>query len=347
MHITFLIGNGFDINLGLSTKYTDFIKVYRTVQNKDNETIRKFKEEIINQNLPLWANAEMAFGSQTSMITDGFTVEDYCNCHRDFCMALADYLREEQKRFKISKENSAQIVGKFSRAVNNLTIGFRAVQQAQILSALNYHEGMVFNFIDFNYTNILDKLCYQTANTAGWGQHNSYKNLWGKLIHVHGTVDKDMILGVHDESQIANIECFKSYDIYYLAQLIKSQTDNINEENTYNETLQLLNSSSIIYIYGMSLGETDKLWWKSICQLLTKNSKVQIVLHCHGIQQNELLRVAIKRFEDMQIDKLFELGDVNKEQRNTLRSRVHVTGVNIFKDLSNIVDNGIDQAKAS
>lgn len=116
MNITFMIGNGFDINLGLDTKYTDFIKVYRSIQPRDNKIIRRFKEEIIEQNLPLWANAEMAFGKQTSFISEDFTVEDYCNCHSHFCTALAEYLKGEQKRLVLSKEKLPVIAEKLFKS---------------------------------------------------------------------------------------------------------------------------------------------------------------------------------------------------------------------------------------
>ena len=33
MYITFLIGNGFDLNLGLKTKYRDFLEVYTSKSN--------------------------------------------------------------------------------------------------------------------------------------------------------------------------------------------------------------------------------------------------------------------------------------------------------------------------
>ena len=110
MNITFMIGNGFDINLGLSTKYTDFINVYRKIQDQDNELIRKFKKEIIECDLPLWSNAELAFGKQTSLLNESFTVEDYCSCHSHFCRSLANYLREEQKKLVLSKEDSSVIL---------------------------------------------------------------------------------------------------------------------------------------------------------------------------------------------------------------------------------------------
>ena len=155
-----------------------------------------------------------------------------------------------------------------------------------------------------------------------------------------------MVLGVHDESQISNTESFKPYDQYYIGRLIKSQTDLINEENTYKKALQILNASHLIYIYGMSLGDTDKFWWENICHLLKQNSGLRVILHCYNAPKNELLRFDIKRFENEQCNKLLSLGNVEKERRVSLRNRIHVTGANIFEGLANIATPLSEQAKA-
>lgn len=348
MNVTFMIGNGFDLNLGLRTKYTDFIKVYRKIQPQDDEIIKRFKNEIIGENLALWSEAELAFGKQTSSISEDFTVEDYCKCHIDFCTELAEYLRGEQKRLIFNKENLPTISSNFSKAINNITMGFRDVPGGRIQAMLsNYHSSISYNFINFNYTNTLDLLRRYT-NSYGWGGHYGYTNTCDNLIHVHGTVDKDMVLGVHDESQLSNSESFKSYDPYYIGQLIKSQTDFINEENTYKNALEILNASHIIYIYGMSLGDTDKFWWENICHLLNQKKELRVILHCHEAPHNELFRGAFKRFEVAQCDKLLRLGNVEIERRDSFLERIHVTGGNIFKDLKNIVAPLSDnQAKAS
>ena len=47
MNITFLIGNGFDIKLGLKTRYTDFYPTYIDSNNHSKEeSIKKFTELI-------------------------------------------------------------------------------------------------------------------------------------------------------------------------------------------------------------------------------------------------------------------------------------------------------------
>lgn len=47
MQITFLIGNGFDIGLGLKTRYTEFYKEYIRLAPNDSENIIKFKQELM------------------------------------------------------------------------------------------------------------------------------------------------------------------------------------------------------------------------------------------------------------------------------------------------------------
>ena len=40
MNVTFLIGNGFDLNIGLETTYSAFLKDYGIVTDKDSELIK-------------------------------------------------------------------------------------------------------------------------------------------------------------------------------------------------------------------------------------------------------------------------------------------------------------------
>ena len=46
MNITFMIGNGFDLNIGLKTRYKDFILEYLKIDTKD-DMLKKFKKILI------------------------------------------------------------------------------------------------------------------------------------------------------------------------------------------------------------------------------------------------------------------------------------------------------------
>ncbi len=60
MNILFLIGNGFDINIGLKSKYIDFYKYYNSIKS-DNEIITALKESL-SINDENWSDLETALG---------------------------------------------------------------------------------------------------------------------------------------------------------------------------------------------------------------------------------------------------------------------------------------------
>ena len=73
MNIVYLIGNGFDRNLGLKTSYQDFYRFYKT-QVSNNENVQKVKEMISSQQSDLWSDLEIALGqiSKEFNNTDAF-----------------------------------------------------------------------------------------------------------------------------------------------------------------------------------------------------------------------------------------------------------------------------------
>lgn len=91
MNITFLIGNGFDRNLGLKTTYSDFVGVYKKTDAK-TQNLKDFRE-YINDNEDLWSAAEVEMGSNTANFEEGYGAAFY-ECHKDFCEMLAAYLKK-------------------------------------------------------------------------------------------------------------------------------------------------------------------------------------------------------------------------------------------------------------
>lgn len=66
MNILYLIGNGFDLNLGLNTRYSDFYRNYVKDASSDKD-IKKLKETITSS-IDDWSDMEMALGNFTKDI---------------------------------------------------------------------------------------------------------------------------------------------------------------------------------------------------------------------------------------------------------------------------------------
>ncbi|MBE5738049.1 MAG: hypothetical protein E7348_06595 [Clostridiales bacterium] len=353
MNITFLIGNGFDINLGLSTTYSNFINYYKTL-DCSTEILKKFRSHI-RDNEELWKNAEIALGKYTSDFDEGKGM-DFSKCHQNFCENLVEYLREEQKRFAYQKHGD-KIIDTFV-SLNQLTAPF-PTEEKNILASLYkkfQNEAITFNFICFNYTSTLDA-CLSTVKSkpSALGQHkygNSILNhSIGKISHVHGTLDKDMIFAVNDETQIAKPEIFNFEDGDIDKNFLIKQKANISYlENTDTLTNQILQNSTIIYIYGMSLGETDKLWWERINNWLRASTDRHLIIYDFNMPPKGVYSLPYQKAERKKKNEILAYSSFDKSTKTLLYQRIHITGENIFKGIAGIaepVEKHIDTIEAT
>lgn len=338
MNITFLIGNGFDLNLGLKTKYSDFLAYYTHEDRKKSKLIENFSKNIL-QDKPLWSSAEIAFGEYTTSF-DGInkTVEDYCDCHEDFCNNLAKYLIKEQTYVNLIHPDYGSV---FISAISNLTKGFRDEPISSINDSMDmFGGGITYNFLSFNYTNTIDMLYKQAKDSPAIGKrlhrNNYYQNSIGELIHVHGYVDRDMVLGVNDISQIKNAQLFEDQDEEYLNQIIKRQTNQANEQNTDAIARDILMASDVIYIYGMAIGETDAIWWERICDVLNQNFNSILIVHAFDAPPDSLIRRNYRIFEKKRKNDILKYADGNDQEKKRLAQKVFITGTNIFSEFSNL-----------
>lgn len=358
MNITFLVGNGFDLNLGLKTKYEDFLHTY-TEKNEyanqyviNDDALSIFRSDIL-KNFDEWSSAEEAFGQYTAKFANRKrNADEFSECHEDFCSRLAEYLNDQQKSFDIEsqKENIAK---EFAASISfdNLVNNFRENQRQQLQNSAKSIGGAYnYNFINFNYTITLDKFVdFVRENSDILGMRTlggtGYKNRMGEIIHVHGYTDRDMVLGVNDTSQIISLELFNGYGDEFLNQFIKQKTNEMNEENVDVKTHELLKKSDLIYIYGMSTGKTDALWWQRIIQIMLNRKNVHTIIHCFDRPSNLLIRRKIQTFDKHKKLEFLSYSDISEDKKDDIMNRIHIDGNNIFAALKDMaVNTSIDSS---
>lgn len=338
MNITYLIGNGFDLNLGLPTKYSDFIPTY-VDQKSGNTAIDKFKSAV-TKDLTLWSDAELAFGKITSKFSNA---DKFCNCHENFCLELGSYLNMQEARLHFDSLEEL-IPSLFVESIKSISVGFRMKQQKQIQECIDkVSGGLTFNFISFNYTKTLDKCVELARRTSLLGSRTHrgsiYNNNFGTVLHIHGFTDKNMVLGVNDRSQIKNLRLFEGAPEEKIGQIIKRETNKLYEENMDERCVKLLNSSDLIYIYGMSIGETDAIWWKRICTLLKNKQNVRVIIHGFDAPKAKLYRTNFIKYErDMKI-KFVKYDNISNGIRTPIIKQIHVSDDNIFLPMNNLVNH--------
>ncbi len=342
MNITFLIGNGFDLNLGLSTTYSAFVKEYKK-KDGATKTLQKFNKHI-NENEEMWSAAEIALGKFTEEFEAG-EAEKFSECQADFCENLATYLKEQEERidYKISKE---KIETAFKK-VNNIIDSFPVEEYATMYEVYKkrVNEIIKFNFVVYNYTKTVDKCIEVLMETPGILGSHSYnrdnmKHGIGEIIHVHGTVDKEMIFGVNDDTQISKNEIFdcENGDLYK-GLLIKQAANASFLENTDAKGLRIIEGSHIIYVYGMSIGQTDKLWWDRICKWLSASGERHLIVYKYEVPAKGVFPIKYQLFERKCKKEITSYCDLDTNVKTNIEKRIHITPDNIFENIKDIVND--------
>lgn len=339
MNITFLIGNGFDRNLGLDTTYSAFVKFYKNLTSKSTH-INNFRK-YIKENEDLWSKAEEALGQYTQQLGKG-QGSIFSECQADFCTNLAQYLKRQETRidYAANKEQIKQAFHLYKHILEPFPSSERAEINA-IFKSRN-RENIGFNFIDYNYTYTLDHCIEIIQAIPGiLGSHNyystTYNHIVGKICHVHGTVDGQMVFGVNDDSQISNLEVFDGTDgDLSKALLIKKSTNAFYREDTDAKAYKILKDSTILYIYGMALGITDKLWWQRVCSWLVEDQSHHVILYQYEMPNESVLPYEKFHFERSARRRLWDLSGLAEENWSSVQNRIHVTGYNIFSPIQKI-----------
>lgn len=322
MNIVFLIGNGFDINLGMKTSYADFyddyIKTYRT----DSEPINRLMKSIIQyKKTNLWADLEKGLGEYTEHVS---TVDELREIYFHLNEALMSYLSFQELDGKYQTSDAATILKKDLMSPQQ---GFRPRVRQEIVNFMSPGNVVTddVHIITFNYTNTIEEIL-AAGNLSlpvelGVKNNNGSKRILQSINHIHGTLnDPEVIMGVNDKSQIKNDKLAK--DPSARSMLVKPETT-INRGDLLDDKCEkIMNQADMYCLFGLSLGETDQKWWNLLANRFN-NPNVHIIYYAHtdkkAVHSQELWDIEWS-FRDKLLDKFIG----KSANREVLAARIHV-----------------------
>ena len=125
--------------------------------------------------------------------------------------------------------------------------------------------------------------------------------------------------------------------------MIKQQANQGYQENTDAKAEKLLKDSHVLYIYGMSIGATDKLWWERVCTWLAGNSERHIIFHCYEMPEAGVIETDRRIAERIARRRITQYSQLDEQKNQAIESRIHVTNVNLFQELTNITKNAAEE----
>lgn len=297
MNITFLLGNGFDIQCGLQTSYINFYeyilkKKYslELSQEMDEKFVSKIDNMIYSEiykskdSIETWADLEFQLGAFTKRLKEENQETSIAERFLDDFETLREDLNEYLKGIQI--QDNVQINEDFSEilfiTMDKFFNGVLEQEHDEIKSMLSENTNSHFNyrFISFNYTNSLQIVLQNSSNNTKGNSFNSssFSQYLNKaIINVHGVIDRFLTLGLNDESQLAT-DFFERDD---LNDLLKPDSLANSREYRRRNAENVIENSDIIVIFGMSIGSTDKHWWEKIAEVLLKAKNKKLIIHLY------------------------------------------------------------------
>lgn len=316
MKVVYIIGNGFDLQIGLPTKYSDFYQYYAGLK-AESEYVNKLKDNI-NNKPENWSDLEIALGNYTAN-TD--TSEEYCEAYDDLQKALRDY---------ILTVDEMMTAGELLINANESTLdrGFTyperlfgqdveyTIQGEYNLIETGRTSGEAYlgvNIISFNYTHTVEHyLSNIIRNNSALRKRDILS-----IQHVHREVAKSQSIwvGVDNDEQIVNERYKGEPDIR--CRIIKPWILSYRSRRMIEEAKRLILDADVLVIFGASLGQSDLTWAQLIAKRISSGCLVLLFYHNDKtyISDNAKLNDQIK-YRDLFIKKMKELGVKTVDESN-------------------------------
>jgi hypothetical protein len=323
--ITYMIGNGFDVGVGLDTRYSDFLKYYLGKVSPDAK-IQRGKNIIKKQmsiNTDTWADMEVALGTLPTLFNAPNVHVTFRLLYEDIVNELSCYLLAQEQKINfnrfvdlIANDFTSAIIRPYTFLQKEHARGDARPWQQLMEKTVD------FAFLSFNYTRVFDQ-CIDILKRNEARRDNSQavytKNL-NPVVHIHGTLNNKMILGVDGESQIVDADTVQKDD---KTMLIKPQINLELRKKSVTIAESYISSSQIIVIYGMSLGPTDKKWWSLLCDWLHANETRHLIVYVW--KKNYIPAIPGHTLATIQdIRKLFCSYSTYGELSDSVFNRIHV-----------------------
>ena len=324
VNITFLIGNGFDIGLGLKTRYENFYDVYSTPNEEDSEHLQVFKSALRKYQsekdqkkgkIVDWADFEKTFGDYSKNFKDGEQYK-YIELFENFVEEFNAYLQQEEN--KVDYSNKKLIADTMKEGVTKYFY-IRKEDTEIIQNRYNSLRGeRIYNFVSFNYTKTIDSC----ADILKESLKNDGNRKVGGVFHIHGYVEENMIMGIDNPSQISNPVFVNDLDI--IREIVKPEQNKEAKTNYEKDVISTINASHIICIYGMSIGETDRKWWTAISKWLVSDPNRLLVILGHDDKYDKRFTHSQRKVVTSLVDKFLDNTDLDDNQKEKIRDKVLV-----------------------
>lgn len=258
MKLLLVLGNGFDINLGLPTSFRNFLEYYKTpIAEEDPLAVQQLKQYIAGD-IDTWADLESQLGKTVAKYKEE---AEFLTAYKHLKTELQNYLTEVDKLgMDLSSEEQETFVQDLIHFNKYLDVHQKNVWDSYPPTSTK--DNLEIDVLTFNYTSSFERL----------GNVIKGKGVkLGKILHIHQTLIDGINMGVDSEAQINQGSCKLTYRLK--AHIIKPFANVEYDDGIDVDCRKLIANADALLLFGLSLDKTDKTWWNTIARVLHGNNK--------------------------------------------------------------------------
>lgn len=333
MNITFLLGNGFDVDQGIASSYSSFYEWYcDKISDKDHiNTFRKNIKDDVASDDPdkekTWADFEIGIGKYTAHFSKE-EVNDFLDCIEDGQENICKYLLEQEGNFNPDIYEEAAYSA-FYQSIREFYAEVPDLEKPSILTILNNakQENKEIKFLSFNYTSTLERIISKLPSEP-FAKWNTYGTIYTyqinrDVLHVHGTTNDFPVLGVNDESQIVNKDLLETPQ--FKEMVCKADSVRALGKRWHQEAEEQISKSKFVCIMGMSLGDSDAKWWRKLGEWLRADKNRHLIIY--WFEKEPPNGVSIRKelqYKEKAKNRLLSFSSFPDEENERLKNRIHV-----------------------
>lgn len=340
--VAVLVGNGFDLAAGLQTGTQRLMREFVHDRLGDSDPIDAEKVELdgfpgdrlalrmLREGVDLWADYERKIGEYASDCAPGWTLTERADEYRAAKDELDGFLldRLSQEADRLSEEfvvdNAAECVGSLASWFN----GLQPLERRAISDAISTTPwALRYKLVCFNYTPTLERMYLKTKGSPfkpAPGSENGIisSHQISEFHYAHGTISGIPVAGVDDADQIADDELSGVPEVQRA--VCKPNVLSMLATGADRDALHAIASSKIVIIFGMSMGASDRRWWRAVIDLLKAKPDSFVVICTREMSSMRRTPDAYQRIMMSRKAHLFDAAEVPKDDaaRDELSTRI-------------------------
>ena len=285
--VVVMVGNGFDLKAGLNTGAKDFLEHF--INEPSSGPGQRVRDCINRDGIETWADYEERIGYYAAEIeasTEPLEVErEFFYAKRALDELLRNYLSLQDERI-----DEQFVASNCKDCMDSLSdwIGLLAPRERQNMLKRLSSRPLEFRYklLCFNYTRTLNELAQPVLGaqlTPKQFADSTINHSLSGFRHVHGTLSDMPICGVDDSDQIHS-ETLSSSEMVELTTVKRFMQQMTGSEDDLL-AMEDLKESSVVIVFGMSFGITDRRWWSAVYDQLSSNDNKYVVICVKGLSE--------------------------------------------------------------